>query len=600
VRFKVLLIALVSAFVICQQVVPQQNWTVSWKFEAAKLNESVAELKVNGQTILRWRGSGAMQEMQSLAKRLNELLWQGTKPEAISVAQVQGGFSISAGNETLLTITHQIALTAGSDTKALANLWAQRLREAFKQRWLAVPFSELVVAFGESTTVQILGTAEGALQVEAIPPELLKVTPSTDGKSVTVTGADVGAGVLRIVKGNVGIKIPFRVLYRAAEWGEKPVAWVRGIKVSSAMAYEAIENAVIKALALRLGASWVLLPVNDLANHFPENTVTQWRIQAMGEQLLPLDEIVNIPLQSFPQSLGETDLLIISNEPETFQEMRVLCRGLLNPSQTTRFMLHHRNGLNRNAWLTFEFHNTEDEWVPLLVRFGYGTPQESEIKCGHDATTSYLFALMQDSAIRIYLPPQSIYRIFRFGLKPKETASALVEARLEETAIVGYRIVTHHIAPPKTELLTGTLLADALVSASDPLPYPKPIQNIEDKHVAGGQWTFISVGRFGLKHPLKGKILHGNYGVLYKVTIKFVNPTERSWQAQIVAEPTGGVVRGAFLVDGKLVELPLLRPHDEHVIHEFKLQPNQTRTLNVFTIPSAGSFYPIQIIARTQ
>ncbi|MFN4180123.1 MAG: hypothetical protein ACK4I8_07395, partial [Armatimonadota bacterium] len=113
-------------------------------------------------------------------------------------------------------------------------------------------------------------------------------------------------------------------------------------------------------------------------------------------------------------------------------------------------------------------------------------------------------------------------------------------------------------------------------------------------------WNFISVGRFGLKHPIKGRVLRGNYGVLYRISIKFVNPTNRSWRAQVVVEPTGGVVRGAFLVDGKLVELPLLRPHDERVIHEFTLSPNQNRTVNVITVPSAGSFYPIQIIARTQ
>jgi hypothetical protein len=107
-------------------------------------------------------------------------------------------------------------------------------------------------------------------------------------------------------------------------------------------------------------------------------------------------------------------------------------------------------------------------------------------------------------------------------------------------------------------------------------------------------------GGSGFSTQLKGRVLRGNYGVIYRIAIRFTNPTNRSWQAQVVVEPTGGVVRGAFLVDGKLVELPLLRPHDEKVIHEFTLAPNQTRTVSVVTIPSAGSFYPIQLIARTQ
>jgi len=595
-----LLIALMAIFVAFCVGFAQQNWTVSWKFEAHRISDDIAELRAAGQTILRWRGQDAISRVGQLAERLNQLLWQGTKPEAISIVRVQGGFNITVNNEPILTVTHQIAQTARSDAKALAELWAQKLREAFGWRWLAVPLTELVVAVGEDATVQLFGTAEGTVQVEAIPPELLKLKVSPDGRSIIATGVDAGAGVLRIVKGTIGIRLPFRVLYRAAAWKGKPIAWVRGAQVSAAMVREAVENAVMRTLDVRLGARWALLPVNDSTNFFPANTISQWRIQAMGDQFLPLDEIVNVPLQSFPQSLGEADLLVISNEPETFQDFRVLCRGLLQPSQTMRFMVHHRNGTNRPAWLVFEFHNTEDNWVPLLVRFGYGNPHESELRCGHDATSTYLRSLLHDAAIRIYLPPQSIYRLLRFGLKPRDTASALVEARLEEVAGVGYRVAALPIAPPKTELLTGTLLVEALTGTSDPPPYPKPTQNIEETHVAGKNWNFISVGRFGLKHPLKGRVLHGNYGVLYRVAIKFVNPTNRSWRAQIVVEPTGGVVRGAFLVDGRLVELPLLRPYDEYVIYEFTLQPNQTRTVTVTTVPSAGSFYPIQIIARTQ
>ncbi|MCX7642200.1 MAG: hypothetical protein N2116_00095 [Armatimonadetes bacterium] len=589
-----------AIFAVCCFGFDRQNWTVSWKFEAQKVSDDMAELRAAGQTILRWRGQDAVSQVQQIAERLNQLLWQGTKPEAIAIVQVQGGFNITVNNEPILTVTHQVARSARSDTKALAEHWAQRLREVFGWRWLAVQLTELVVPVGESTTVQLFGTAEGSIQVEAIPPELLKLKVNPDGRSITLTGIDAGAGVLRIVKGTVGIRLPFRVLYRAATWKNKPVAWVRGAQVSAAMVREAVENAVMRTLDVRLGARWTLFPVNDSVSLLSTNTTYQWRIQAMGEQLLPLDEIVNVPLQSFPQSLGEADLLVISNDPETFQEFRVLCRGLLQPSQTMRFMVHHRNGVNRPAWLVFEFHNTEDNWVPLLVRFGYGNPQESELRCGHDATSSYLHSLLYDAAIRIHLPPQSIYRLLRFGLRPRDTASALVEARLEEVAGVGYRVVALPIAPPKTELLTGTLLVEALTGVGDPPPYPKPIQNVEETHVAGKNWNFISVGRFGLKNPLKGKTLHGNYGVLYKVTIKFVNPTGRSWKAQVVVEPAGGVVRGAFLVNDKLVELPLLRPYDEHVIHEFTLQPNQTRTVNVITVPSAGSFYPIQIVARTQ
>ncbi len=578
----------------------QTDWTVSWQFEVSSIGENVAELKAAGQTVLRWRAPDALSQVTALAKRLNTLLWQGTPAEAIAVIKIPSGYAVTVKGEPLLTVTHPIARANNSDPKSLAEQWAQRLREVFRWRWLAVPMKELVLAVNEEITVPLLGNAEGLVQVEALPPEPLRWKVGPDGQSLVVRGVDVGAGVLRIVKGTTGLRLPYRVLYRAATWKNAPVAWVRGARVSAAMVREAVENAVMTALDTQPGARWTLLPVGDNLPFFTPEVPTRWRIQAMGEQLLPLDEVVSVPLRSFPQSLGEADLLVISNEPETFREFRVLARGILTPGQTTRFMLHHRNGMNRTAWLVLELRNTEDHWVPLLVRFGHGIPQESELRCGHDATASFLQSLMDDSAIRISLPPQSAYRLLRFGLQPNHTASALVEIRLEEVAGVGYQVVALPVAPLKIEWLTGTQLVEALVSTPDPPPYPKPLRLIEETHKAGKQWTFISIGRFGLQHPLKGRTLRGNYGVLYRITIKFVNPTDRSWQAQIAVEPTGGVLRGAFVVDGRLVELPLLRPYEERVIHSFPLAPQQTRTVQVFTIPSAGSFYPVQLIARTQ
>ncbi len=594
----------------------QTDWTVSWRFQAVQRDAQTVELQANGITLLRQRTPEALGQTQQLADKLNTALWQGATADAISVVKVAGGYAILLQNQPLLTVTHPIARQAKSEPKALAMQWASRLREALSWRWLAVPIKEAVIAIGEEMTLPLLSNAEGTLQVEAMPSELVKVKVVTEAKDVRVIvrGVDVGAGVLRIVKGNVGVRLPFRVMYRAAAWKSPPVAWVRGRQVSAAMFKEASENALLTALEFRVGAQWKFEPFVD-ANPSPiphpssfiphpssliPNTTVRWRVQVTGEQLLPVDELVAVPLRSFPQSLGDADLLVISNDPETFRDYRVLARGLLPPAQTVRFMVHHRNGLPKRAWLTLELLNTEDKWVWVTVRFGYGIPHESELRVGHEATEAYLQAVVDDAAIRIALPPQSLYRLLRFALNPRETASAVVETRLDETAGVGYRVVALPGEPPKRDLLSGTQWMEAMVSTADPSPYAKPQRFLNETHTAGSKWNFISIGRFGLEQPLKGRTLHGNYGVVYRVTVKFTNPTDRSWKAQLVLEPVGGVVRGAFVVDGRLIKIPLLRPHEEQILQEFPLAPNQTRTVTVVAVPSAGSFYPVHLIARTR
>jgi hypothetical protein len=72
---------LVAVLTLSCLVFAQQNWTVSWKFEAFKVSDDVAELRAAGQTILRWRSQNALSQVQQLADRLNELLWKGTKPK---------------------------------------------------------------------------------------------------------------------------------------------------------------------------------------------------------------------------------------------------------------------------------------------------------------------------------------------------------------------------------------------------------------------------------------------------------------------------------------------------------------------------------------
>ncbi|MFA0750132.1 MAG: hypothetical protein SLRJCFUN_000535 [Candidatus Fervidibacter sp.] len=578
--------------------------TVSWQFEAVKINGQGAELRAAGVPLLRLRGEGAEASVQRIAAQLNDARWRGVSPEALQVVWVRGGYQLQLQGEPLLTVTHALAQQMGSEPKALAQQWAQRLRQALSWQWLAVPLTEAVIAVGEELTIPLLGNAVGDVQVQARPAEPVRwqVVVEKQAVFVALKGVDVGAGILRIVKGKVGVRLPFRVLHRAARWRQTPVAWVRGKQVSKAMVWEAVENAVLMAMQFQLGARWQVLPAPDgqLPSFVKPNEALVWRVQVTGEQLLPVDEVVTIPLRSFPSSLGDADLLVISNDPETFRDYRVLCRGLLPIGQTVRFMVHHRNGLTQPAALSLELLNTEERPVSIITRFGYGTPKESELQVGHEATASFLQGLNDDAAVRLTLPSQSAYRLLRFALKPKDTASALVEVRLDEPAGIAYRVITTATMPPKTELLTGTQLAEALTGGNEPPPFPKPMRILESTHVAGGAWTFLSVGRFGLQHPLKGRTLHGNYGVVYRVTLRFVNPTARLWRAQLLVEPTGGVAKGAFLVNGRLVEVPLLRPYQEHLLHAFSLAPNQTQTVTVVTIPSAGSFYPIQLVARTQ
>jgi hypothetical protein len=236
-----------------------------------------------------------------------------------------GGYELQLDGKPLLTVTHTLAKQSGSEPKALAQQWAYRLRQALAWQWLAVPLTEAVIAVGEEVIIPLLGNAVGSVQVEAMPSEPVRwrIGVEKQASFVVVRGMEVGSGILRIVKGNVGVRLPFRILHRAGRWREAPVAWGRGEKIGRAMVWEAVENAVLTALQLQLGAQWQIFPTPDgqLPPFVKPNEALTCRVQVIGEQLLPVDDTLTIPLRSFPSSLGDADLLVISNDPETFRDL---------------------------------------------------------------------------------------------------------------------------------------------------------------------------------------------------------------------------------------------------------------------------------------
>jgi hypothetical protein len=58
-----------------------------------------------------------------------------------------------------------------------------------------------------------------------------------------------------------------------------------------------------------------------------------------------------------------------------------------------------------------------------------------------------------------------------------------------------------------------------------------------------------------------------------------------------------GPARGAFLIDGRLVEVSF-RPNDERVLWTLTIPAGQAVQVQVVTMPAAGSNYPVRLTLR--
>jgi len=116
--------------------------------------------------------------------------------------------------------------------------------------------------------------------------------------------------------------------------------------------------------------------------------------------------------------------------------------------------------------------------------------------------------------------------------------------------------------------------------------------------VVGQRWAFIPIGKYSIERVSRDGVLDGNYGVLYDINVKVENPTSEPTNVEVLFEPSAGVARGVFWIDGVSVETQHLLPPKEYPIARYPLQPNSSRDIRILTMPLAGSHYPARIIVR--
>jgi len=123
------------------------------------------------------------------------------------------------------------------------------------------------------------------------------------------------------------------------------------------------------------------------------------------------------------------------------------------------------------------------------------------------------------------------------------------------------------------------------------------VNELTATHVAGGPWTFVGVGKQP-KSNSHGIVLHGNYGVLYRIRFLLANPKSERAYLELVVRSGGGATRGVFMLNGDILETPMLRATQEHMLTRWELPPRSEREVSVLTMPQSGSNYPVTLVVR--
>jgi hypothetical protein len=317
-------------------------------------------------------------------------------------------------------------------------------------------------------------------------------------------------------------------------------------------------------------------------------------IEITGESVFPVKGLARVRVKNRPLESQEASVLLYSNDPESVRACGTLFRGVVDTAAPARLFYHHQNKTGRAFIFQVHVLNPGSEPAEVQLVEADAGPFLDPIQVGHRAGMKYLPAAANDVGYIARIPAHGSRAVYTISVADELTVSGIYNLRV----VTGGPLVVQIDAA--TELGRPEVSESLLDQArNDPRAFPSPQKNEQYSYACGQRWTFMSLGRKAISGGSPDRKLFGNYGVLYNLTLKLTNPTDEVRTVRVVLSPEAGWARGAFLIDGKLVEAPQIAPPGETTLWSVKLAPQEERSLRIQGMPLGGSFYPVSLVVRS-
>lgn len=575
-----------------------------------------ARLLVSGKLVAIFRTANGdtapARRAELAAERLRRAIERGLAPQEIEARDRGETWGVYAGETLLMIATEEEARERNEAPEATARRWAANLRTALGGRArppqrraaarepdLSLGVRSLPLAVGETRTLPLRGSARGAALAVSSDPELAaaRILAGPDGRpmlevrgiapgraEVSVEREGVTAALIVWVKKYAGA-LP-RSLSAAVTGNPTPASLVRRVALEEALAAVRTEPGA----AARIDGP----PVGARALQRGESTVVTLPIAVTGEGYLPVRAAVPVHVTNVVLPPRDADVLLYSNNPESFARPGALYAGYVDPSGPARLFYHHQNRTGRPCLFQVLLLNPGERATELQVIEGDAGPFVDPVQVGHRATQRYMAAMTRDIGWIGRVPARGALRLVTVSVPNEAVVSGIFGLRITS----GGPLVAHVAAveQPGVPEITPELVELARQQRD---VYPSPQKEELHRYVVGDPWTFIPIGRTPIRGRDPRSRLSGNYGVLYQITVDVTNPTGEVRTVRVVLSPDSGWARGVFVIEGELVEAPHVAPPAEAVLWTFRLQPGEQRRLRILGMPSGGGFYPVSLVVRS-
>jgi hypothetical protein len=322
------------------------------------------------------------------------------------------------------------------------------------------------------------------------------------------------------------------------------------------------------------------------------------QVGAVGTK--PLIRTVPVEIKNQALPWADAGTLLVSNSPETLPFGKVLLSGAVSSGQTVRLLYHHANGsATERMAVVVNLSNPDRSPATVWVTGAAGNSGADELALGHGAARAFLDQYWHRAGFLLHIPANTSVSLFVHDLAPGAVATGLTQFTMVDgtrTNVQVYARLAGETEPPPMSFAPNF----DKVHQRGVFERPQLVRSLS--YTAGGQLAMLSVGdrADALAESSSGRILNGNYGVVYSFSIDVDNPSALSTILGLVMQAVAGDASGTILVDDRVIDIPRVRSGERRLVTTVRLAPGERRTVVISTMPESGAFYPVRFTFGTQ
>lgn len=515
----------------------------------------------------------------------------------------EGAYGIvRIGDAKVVSIDATEARAHRKSIDALTREIAEKLSKAIESVTFFLAVRKVWMPLGGTASVAIEGPRADATSVKSDRSGVATVTQK-DG-TIQLTAESVGTSTVTVSYGQRAETLLVNVLLPAATIGTPSIATVMGRPADKQTVASAATRAVLSVIDAAPGAvvSAEAVSAPELVPAQKGTATVRVSVKAVGRY--PVEQEIEVELKNEGMLETKAEELWYSNFPETILSTGRLYWGRVQEGRAARVLYHHLNRVGKPIEVKYMLVNAHDTIARVAVTMGDAPVHLNPTYAGYMAGEQFFPRWVRGSASVIEIPPHSSVPIVWQSVGKEQTVSGLMALHGVSGSCLFIGEAVDGVAGRSGGNFASAMPTESLSVAPMNLVgqsqhvYSPAEKEIKIDYRVGERWGYLRIGQTPVGRVDDAGKLDGNFGIVYKVEAVVTNPTTEATEVEFLFESSAGYTGAFFRINGLVYRTPLLQPKTTHQFMKVTMQPGESKTFYIETMPLSGGSYPCTVTIK--